>query len=75
MQLNFFECGLIDDLIYDVTQASIERTGVARYKVVLTGEEKIEFDLWTTMKGKLSFISGGEYYPTCLLYTSPSPRD
>ena len=64
MRLNLFDCGLIDEVLYEVSQASIEQIGIARYKVTLNGKRKFEFDLWTTIKGRLSFISGDEYFPT-----------
>lgn len=58
-----FDSGLIDEVICDVTQVIIKRIGISKYKIVLNREEKIEFDLWTTLKGKLSFIYEDEYFP------------
>ena len=65
-----------DDRVFDL-QLPIPAVGVSRYKL---DQDLIE--LFTSAGGELSTgtrfseaVADGQVYATCLLYTSPSPRD
>lgn len=43
----------IDDFVADHVGVDIVRTGVARYRWTLVGAQRVEFNLWTSKKGKV----------------------
>ena len=55
MRLNLFPSGLIDEISCDADQVKIKREGLTKYKFSILKSEKIEFELWTTKKGKIEF--------------------
>ena len=55
MRLNIFKSGLIDEIACIDSAVSIEKVGLTKYRFKALGPEEIDFELWTTKKGKVNF--------------------